>query len=82
MLMPKLTRRTNSPPPNRNGMTGMIAPTVKARNEPPAADHGELIPSWSSPSSSRTSVWRATSGSWKMCSANRRASSSGSPLER
>ncbi len=63
-------------------MIGMTAPTVKARNEPPAAAHGELMPSWSRPSSSRTRVCRATSLSWKMCSAKRRASASGSPFDR
>ena len=44
MLMPKLMSRTNSPPPNRNGMTGTMAPATKARKEPPAADHGEADP--------------------------------------
>ena len=33
------------PPPNRNGMTGTIAPIANATNDPPAARHGD--PSWS-----------------------------------
>ena len=79
-LSPRLTRRTAVPPPNRYGMTGIEAPIANATNEPAAAPHGEPSSSGSSPSSSRTSMSRAVSGSRKIRWAILAASSGGEAL--
>ena len=76
----KLVMKMTVPPPKRYGMTGTIAPRQNAANDPPAADHGEPSCFGSRPSSSRTIVSRAVSGSSKTLSAMRRASCSGIPF--
>ncbi len=48
--------------PKKNGTTGTTAPAANARNEPMVAPQGEPSSEGSRPSSSRTSVSRATSG--------------------
>ena len=71
------------PPTNKNGISGMIAPTANIPNDDAAAPTGEPSPSCGSmPSSSRACVSRATSGSFMTSSATWRASSSDRPLRR
>ena len=79
--MTKLVTKTTVPPPKRYGITGTIAPREKAAKDPPAADHGEPSCFGSRPSSSRTIVASAVSGSSNTVSAMRRASTSGMPFE-
>src|SRR5882724_1863792 len=78
-VSPTDTARLAAPELHRKGSNGNRAPAANEKKENPAAPQGEPSSSGLRPSSSRASVSSALSGSTRITSAIRLASSSGMP---